>query len=126
MAEVEEIKDSVLITTKNALGIVKEYTVFDDVLIMHINSVFNTLNQLGVGPPAGFRIEDDKTTWDDYLGEDLNLNSVKSYMYLRVRLLFDLPATSFAITAFKEQIKELEWRLQVQADPPVEYSEEDG
>jgi hypothetical protein len=81
--------------------------------MMHINSVFVTLNQLGIGPENGFAIEDALPTWADFLGDDLRYNSVKTYVYLRVRLLFDPPATSFLISAMKEQVQELEWRLNV-------------
>lgn len=125
MAEVTELNESILDSTKQSLLIPIDYNVFDNTIIIHINSVFTTLNQLGVGPPQGFSIKSNETKWNDYLDSDLNLNAVQSYMYLRVRLLFDLPTNSFTITAFKEQIKELEWRLQVQADPPPSSYEED-
>jgi hypothetical protein len=107
---------SILDSTKKALGLSFEYDVFDSDIIMHINSAFSTLNQLGLGPEEGFMIEDDHETWDTFLGNDKRLNSVKSYVYLRVRLLFDLPGNSFAVSAMKEQIQELEWRLNVQRE----------
>lgn len=107
---------SILDSTKKALGIAADYDVFDPDILMHINAVFTTLEQLGIGPVEGFAIEDDSVTWDQYLGADLRLNSVKSYVCLRVRLLFDPPATSFAINAIQEQIKELEWRLNVKRE----------
>lgn len=108
---------SILDTTKKALGIDSEYDAFDSDIMMHINSVFFTLNQLGVGPVDGFNIDDDTTTWDSFIGtEDKNFSVVKSYMYLRVRLLFDPPSTSFAIEAMKKQVEELEWRLSVYVD----------
>ena len=102
--------DSILLTTKKVLGLSDSYDAFDQDIIMHINSVFSTLNSLGVGPEEGFTIEDDTKTWRDFT-LDPRLNSIKSYMYLKVRLLFDPPATSFVIEALKEQIKELEWRI---------------
>ena len=102
---------SILTSTKKILGIEESYTAFDPDIIMHINTVFAVLTQVGIGPVAGFAIEDSTATWDAFLGTDPLLNSVKTYVYLRVRLLFDPPATSFAIEAMKEQIKEIEWRL---------------
>ncbi len=105
------MSDSILTTTKKVLGIEASYTAFDVDVMMHVNSVFTTLAQLGIGPINGFMIQDAVATWDEILGEDLNLNSVKTYVYLRVRLLFDPPSTSHAIVAMKEQIQELEWRL---------------
>jgi hypothetical protein len=105
--------DSILTSTKKVLGIDDSYAAFDEDIIMHINSVFSTLNQLGIGPDDGFAIEDDTATWDTYLDGDLNKNSVKTYMYLKVRLLFDPPTTSFTQEAMKQQAQELEWRLNV-------------
>jgi hypothetical protein len=102
---------SILNSTKKILGIAEDYTAFDLDIITHINTAFSTLAQLGVGPAVGFMIEDDSTSWADFLVDDLQLNSVKSYVYLRVRLLFDPPATSYLINAYEDQIKELEWRL---------------
>ena len=107
------MSDSILNSTKKVLGIDADYTAFDLDVMMHINTVFTTLVQLGIGPVNGYMIEDAAATWDDFLGEDLNLNSVKSYVYLRVRILFDPPATSFTIEAMQKQIQELEWRLNV-------------
>ena len=105
--------DSILDSTKKILGLDPEYDVFDVDIISHINSAFFTLNQLGVGPSEGFMIVDDAATWSEYLGGQINLNAVKTYVYLRVRLLFDPPQTSFAISAMEKQIQELEWRLNV-------------
>lgn len=103
---------SILTNVKKMLGLDKDYDAFDMDVIIHINSVFSTLSQLGIGPVNGFMIEDDILTWDDFFeASDPRLNSVKTYVYLRVRLLFDPPATSFAITAMEKQIQELEWRL---------------
>jgi len=105
--------DSILRSTKKILGIDADYTAFDLDIMTHINSVFSTLSQIGIGPINGFMIEDDDDTWDAFLGADANLNAVKTYVYLRVRLLFDPPTTSYMITSMKEQIQELEWRLNV-------------
>ena len=112
------IQNSVLTSIKKLLGLPEEYDVFDTDIIIHINSVFSTLNQLGVGPPDGFFIEDATEQWGMFLGDDTQINSVKSYMYLKVRLLFDPPTTSFAIDAMKKNAEEYEWRLNVQTDKP--------
>lgn len=108
--------DSILITTKKALGISADYEAFDVDIIMYINSVFSTLNQLGVGPAESFAIDDDTSTWAEFIGSEKNINSVKTYVYLRVRLLFDPPATSFAINAMEKQVEEFGWRLNVQGE----------
>lgn len=108
--------DSILNTIKKALNQPADYNAFDPEIIMHINSVFSTLNQLGLGPQEGFQIEDDTTLWSAFLNSDNRLNNVKSYMYLRVRLLFDPPGTSFAISAMEKQIEELTWRINAQRE----------
>ena len=105
--------DSILNSTKKVLGIAEDYAEFDLDIVLHINSVFSTLRQLGIGPAEGFMIEDDDITWDSFLRGDKRFNAIKTYVYLRVRLLFDPPISSFAVTAMQEQIKELEWRLNV-------------
>jgi hypothetical protein len=107
---------SILNSVKKVVGIDADYDAFDVDILMHINTAFSTLNQLGIGPEAGFAIEDDVPTWDAFLGDDPRLNSVKSYVFLRVRLLFDPPATSYAIEAFQKQITEIEWRLNVKRE----------
>lgn len=105
------MNDSILISTKKILGIEETYTAFDLDILTHINSVFFTLNQLGIGPVDGFMINDAEAVWADFLGTDNRLNSVKTYLFLRVRMIFDPPATSFHISAINEQIHEFEWRL---------------
>jgi hypothetical protein len=107
------MEQSILISTKKILGIAEDYTVFDLDIITHINSAFSTLTQLGVGPPEGFMIDDDAALWTDFIAEDFQYNSVKSYVFLRVRMLFDPPTTSYLIAAYDRQISELEWRLNV-------------
>jgi hypothetical protein len=109
------VEQSILKSTKNILGLADDYTVFDLQILTHINSVFSTLTQLGVGPPEGFMIEDDTAEWDDFvvMGDDPQFNAVKSYVYLRVKSLFDPPQFSYLIDAENAQIKELEWRLNV-------------
>lgn len=115
MAELEEIKDSILDTTKKMLGFDRSYTAFDLDILTHINSTFFTLQQLGIGPKTGFVITDREATWGTYLAGD-DISAVKSYMFLKVRMLFDPPTTSFANEAIKAQITELEWRLNVQSE----------
>ena len=107
------MEQSILISTKKILGIAEDYTVFDLDIITHINTAFSTLTQLGVGPIEGFMIEDAIEVWTDFdpIDDDRQYNAVKSYIFLRVRLLFDPPTTSYLITATEKQIQELEWRL---------------
>ena len=107
------MSDSILDSTKKILGLEATYTAFDLDILTHINSVFSDLQQLGIGPIEGFAIEDAAAEWDDFLEGNLLMNSVKTYMYLRVRLLFDPPTTSYLISSLKEQQQALEWRLNV-------------
>ena len=105
--------DSILTSIKKLLGIDEEYTQFDSDIIMHINTVFLNLTQLGVGPEEGFLIEDDAATWDDFIGDSSQLQAVKTYVYLKVKLLFDPPLSSSVIESINRIISELEWRLNV-------------
>ena len=109
--------ESILTSIKKLLGITKEYTQFDDEIIMHINSVLMTLTQCGVGPSTGFAIEDDTDLWTDFIEDTTQLQAVKSYMYMKVRLMFDVSSLGSAtIAAFERQIQEFEWRLNVAAE----------
>lgn len=108
--------ESILTSVKKLLGIAEDYTQFDVDIIMHINATFMTLNQLGIGPEEGFSIMSNVETWDSYLGEITNLEAVKSYMALKVRLLFDPPASSAHIDAIKRQVDEYEFRLLTQIE----------
>lgn len=108
--------ESILISIKKLLGLDKDYTVFDTDIIIHINSVFMILNQLGVGTYECFKIEDDLSTWDEFIQENEDLEAVKSYIYHKVKMLFDPPTSSAVIEANKQIINELEWRLNVQSD----------
>ena len=108
--------ESILTSIKQLLGITENYNNFDVDIIMHINTAFTTLNQLGVGPVEGFMIKDDKTLWSDYIDDEIKFNSVKTYIYLRVRLLFDPPASATIMEAMQQQIKQLEWRLNVESE----------
>lgn len=108
--------ESILTSIKKMLGISEDYKQFDDDLIMHINAVFLTLTQLGVGPENGFSIEDEYAEWTDFITNDARLQAVKSYMYLKVKLLFDPPLSSSVIDSINRMIAELEWRLNVVVD----------
>lgn len=114
--------DSILTSIKKLLGITKEYEHFDADLIMHINSVFATLQQLGIGPAEGFRITDEDAIWEDFIQDKQNIESVKSYIYLKVKLLFDPPLTSSVLESINRMIQEFEWRLNVAVDPEPEES----
>lgn len=113
------MSNSILNSTKKILGIAAEYKAFDLDIITHINSVFATLQQLGVGPVEGFMIDDEFPEWDAFLDGNVPLNQVKTYMYMRTKLIFDPPPNSFGISAMESQIKEMEFRLMVLVDPPV-------
>ncbi|HPE27635.1 MAG TPA: hypothetical protein PLM10_02095 [Saccharofermentans sp.] len=104
--------NSILLSTKKTLGLSADYTIFDQDIIMHINTVFSIIHQLGIGPEEGFEITDADDVWTDFVS-DVRLNTLRSYVYLRVRLLFDPPTTSYLLAAVQEQIKELEWRMNV-------------
>lgn len=105
--------DSILQSVKKLLGISEEYDHFDQDIMLHINSVFSILFQLGVGPDEPFQIEDEDATWDQFLDDLAMIDCVKSYVYLRVKNLFDPPTTSFNLDAVKNMISELEWRMTV-------------
>jgi len=107
------VENSILISTKKNLGLEPDYTPFDLDVITFINAAFSTLEQLGIGPVGGFSIEDNTATWSEFMGDDARYNAVKSYVYLRVRMLFDPPTTSFVLEAMNNQLRELEWRLNV-------------
>ena len=111
--------ESILITIKKLLGITEEYTHFDQDIIMHINSVFMTLTQLGVGPEEGFSIEDETSNWTDFVSDltAANLEGVKTYIFLKVRLLFDPPASTAVLESYNRAISEYEFRLNIAADP---------
>lgn len=110
---------SILDSTKTALGITEAQHAFDSTLILHINTVLADLTQLGVGPAAGFEIMSNAEIWTDFLGPRPELNAVKSYVYLRVRLLFDPPDIGFVLTAMKEQIDKMEWKINVLVDHTI-------
>lgn len=111
--------ESILTSVKQLLGIEESATDFDTEIIMHINSVLMILNQLAVGPIEGFRIIDKTATWSQFIGNSLSLESIKSYVYLKVRLLFDPPQTGYLVESIKSLCTELEWRICAQAESEV-------
>ena len=120
--EVVNPKNSILTSIKKLLGITESCTDFDTDIIMHINTVLMTLNQLGIGT-EGFQIEDKNAVWSEFIESD-KLAATKSYVHLRVKLLFDPPLNSAIIEAIKESIRELEWRLNVRVESESEDDEE--
>jgi hypothetical protein len=110
------MQESILTSIKKLLGIAEDYKHFDADIIMHINSVFMILMQLGLGPKDGFSISDDSATWSDFIGDKKWLEAIKSYVYLRVRLLFDPPQNGTLMNAMEKQIAEFEWRCQEEKD----------
>ena len=106
--------ESILLSIKKLLGILPDYTNFDDDIIIHINTAFAILNQLG-----GFMIVDENSSWGEYTNEN-NLNMVKTYIYLKVRLLFDPPTSSALIESINRTLSEIEWRIFLEGDPKIE------
>jgi hypothetical protein len=110
------MENSILTSTKKILGLDENYTAFDPDIIMHINSAFSTLNQLGIGPVNGLFITDKTKKWEDLGIPENQLAMVRTLIYLKVRMIFDPPTLSFVIDGMKEQIREHEWRLSVMRD----------
>lgn len=105
--------ESILDSIKKLLGISAECTSFDTDIILHINSVLAVLNQLGAGPEEGFFIFDSSAKWSDVIDDNSRLNLVKSYVYGKVKLLFDPPASSSVLGALERTVSELEWRISI-------------
>ena len=110
-----KVEDSILLSIKKLLGMDPiEFTQYDTDLIIHINTIIEFLNQLGVDIPEGFKINDENTLWSDYLNKpeynDIK-DSIKNYIYLRVRLVFDPSTNSSLLNSINDTIKELEWRI---------------
>ena len=108
--------ESILTSIKKLLGIAEDYEHFDRDIIIHINSVFSILTQIGVGSDIGFSISDKTATWSDFISDSTNLEMVKTYVYLKVKLLFDPPLNSSVTNSIEKTISELEWRLNVEVD----------
>ena len=117
--------DSILTSIKKLLGIAEDYKHFDDDIIMHINSVFSILTQLGVGPEEGFSIKDETAVWTDFVPENPKLESIKTYVYMKVRLIFDPPLSSAVIECMKQSIAEFEWRLNHEVESSQSSGEEE-
>lgn len=111
------MQESILTSIKKMLGIAEDYKHFDADIIMHINTVFMVLMQLGVGPETGFSISDDSAVWGDFLNSSKQLEAVKSYIYLRVKMLFDPPTSGTVTQSTENLISELAFRLNVEVDP---------
>jgi hypothetical protein len=113
--------ESILTSIKKLLGVADDDTTFDPDIIMHINSVFMTLHQLGVGPTEGFYIEDDTAEWVDFIPEPTKNQAVKTYIFLKVKLLFDPTSVgSSTLASYERTIQELEWRLNHMAESTKE------
>ena len=111
--------ESILTSIKKLLGMTEDYTAYDDQIIIHVNSVFMILTQLGIGPENGFAIKDKEAIWNDFVSDETKLELVKSYVYLKVKLLFDPPSNSSVIESINRQINEFEWRLNVKAESNI-------
>lgn len=114
--EDNNVESSILNSIKKLLGIAPTYKQFDSDIIMHINSVFMVLNQIGIGPSKGYRITGSDEKWTDYISDDDNLEAIKTYMHLKVKVVFDPPLNSTVMEAHKAMISELEWRLNIQSE----------
>ena len=110
--------DSIFSSVKKVVGLLGDDGSFDEDILLHINSVVSTLRQLGLSIPADFYVRDDVQTWQDLLGEFRDLDLVKSYMTMKVRLMFDPPSSSFGLKSMEEMAKEYEWRINVLTDQP--------
>lgn len=110
------MEDSVLTTVKKLIGIPEEDESFDLDIIIHINTVFNILNQIGLDIPT-FNISDKTATWTDFLGDKIDLELVKSYTTLKVKSLWDTPTSGAVNTSLENNLRELEWRISVTVDP---------
>lgn len=108
--------ESILTSIKKLLGIAEDYTQFDPDIIIHINTALMNLNQIGVGPVEGFSIEDATSIWTDFVSDMSKIEGVKTYVYLKVKLVFDPPLSSAVIESYNRTIEQLEWRLNVAVD----------
>ncbi len=108
--------ESILDSIKKMLGIEPSCEDFDSSIISHINTAFMTLNQLGVGPEKGYRIKNNSNEWKEFINEDMQLDDVKDYIYLKVKMIFDPPINGSIIESYKQTIQELEWRLMIKGD----------
>lgn len=117
--DMEVNMDSILDYVKKLLGPSGSHEFFDPDIIALINTVFMELNQIGIGPSKVFSIKDNTTTWDEFLSpDDHNFEAVKTYVYLRTKIIFDPPESSALLESINRQIDRLEWRLNVGAETP--------
>ena len=110
------MNESILTSIKKLLGITEEYEHFDSDIIMHINTVLMILMQLGVGPEKGFTISDKSSVWSEFLPDDKNLEAVKTYVHMKVKLLFDPPLSSVVMECMNRMINEMEFRINIEAE----------
>ena len=108
--------DSILTSVKKMLGIEASYTHFDADLILLINSAFDTLHQLGIGPETKFSIQDETSKWEEFLVNDTRVDMAKEFVWLRTRLMFDPPSNSFVSDAMQKRLDELIWRMNVDVE----------
>lgn len=118
--------DSILVSIKKLLGVDEFCYHFDEEIIMHINSAIMILTQLGVGPAEGFFINDATETWSDLIGDRKDLQAIKTYVYQKVKLIFDPPSSSSVIEAMNQNIREFEWRLNHAVETAKPKGEEDS
>jgi len=116
--------DSILTAVKQMLGLPEEYIPFDETVMMHINSTFLELHQLGVGPKDGFQIVGKEDLWEDFVIDPLLIGYLKTYMFMKVKLIFDPPTTSFLLDAIDRQINQIQWRMTAHVEPPLPVVEE--
>lgn len=113
------VTDGILPTIKKMIGPSEEYDYFDPDLMIHINAALSVLRQLGIGPQEGFRLTTGQETWGEFLGDETDLEMVKDYIYMKVKLAFDPPTSSSLLASYQELIKEFEWRALV--EPEIRY-----
>ena len=115
-----EYTDSILDTIKKLLGPDQSYNYFDQDIIIHINTAIMNLTDIGVGPKEGFSIKSRQEVWSDFIADIKQFEAVKTYIYLKVKLIFDPPLSSSVIDIYNKQINELEWRLNSRVDHKVD------
>lgn len=118
--------DSILTSIKKLLGITEDYEHFDQDITIHINSAFSVLTQLGVGPERGFTIQDASSEWSEFVSDTNKIELIKTYVFLRVKLVFDPPQSNAVLESYNRQISELEWRINVAVDTDGEEENQNG
>ena len=110
------MEENILDSIKKLLGIPEDYTAFDQDIMIHVNSVFMILYELGVGPSNGYSLKDGTEKWGDFISDDENLEGIKTYVYMKVKTIFDPPLNSAVLASMKELISEFEWRINNEAE----------